>query len=61
MLNLKTKVTPAIKRATGTISISCRKYLSNIPRKHDIKELYRPRESTNVKRTKHSPHIVITE
>jgi hypothetical protein len=26
-------------RATGTISISLRKYLSNITEKHDIKEL----------------------
>jgi hypothetical protein len=30
---------PVILGATGTISKSFRKYLSNIPVKHDIKEL----------------------
>jgi hypothetical protein len=30
---------PVITGATGTISKSFRKYLSNIPPKHDIKEL----------------------
>jgi hypothetical protein len=39
MWNVKTKVTPVIIEATGTISKSFRKYLSNIPGKHDIKEL----------------------
>jgi hypothetical protein len=39
MWNVKTKVTPVIIGATGTISKSFRKYLSNIPGKHDIKEL----------------------
>jgi hypothetical protein len=39
MWNVKTKVTPVIIGATGTISKSCRKYLSSIPGKHDIKEL----------------------
>jgi hypothetical protein len=39
MWNVKTKVTPVIIGATGTISISFRKYLSSIPGKHDIKEL----------------------
>jgi hypothetical protein len=39
MWNVKTKVTPVITGATGTISKSFRKYLSNIPGKHDIKEL----------------------
>jgi hypothetical protein len=37
MWNVKTKVTPVIIGATGTISKSFRKYLSS--RKHDIKEL----------------------
>jgi hypothetical protein len=37
--NVKTKVTPVIIGATGTISKSFRKYLSSIPGKHDIKEL----------------------
>jgi hypothetical protein len=35
--NVKTKVTPVIIGATGTISKSFRKYLSSIPGKHDIK------------------------
>jgi hypothetical protein len=39
MWNVKTKVTPVIIGATGTISKSLRKYLSSIPGKHDIKEL----------------------
>jgi hypothetical protein len=39
MWNVKTKVTPIIIGATGTISKSFRKYLSSIPGKHDIKEL----------------------
>jgi hypothetical protein len=39
MWNVKTKVTPVIIGATGTISKSCRKYFSSIPGKHDIKEL----------------------
>jgi hypothetical protein len=39
--NVKTKMTPVIIGATGTISKSSRKYLylSSIPGKHDIKEL----------------------
>jgi hypothetical protein len=39
MWNVKTMVIPVIKRATGTISESFRKYLSNILGKHEIKEL----------------------
>jgi hypothetical protein len=39
MWNVKTKVTPVIIGATGTISKSFRKHLSSIPGKHDIKEL----------------------
>jgi hypothetical protein len=39
MWNVKTKVTPDIIGATGTISKSFRKYLSGIPGKHDTKEL----------------------
>jgi hypothetical protein len=38
MGNAKTKVIPVIIRATGNISKSLRKYLSNIPGNH-IKEL----------------------
>jgi hypothetical protein len=39
MWNVKTKVTPVITGATGTISKSFRKYLSSVPGQHDIKEL----------------------
>jgi hypothetical protein len=39
MWNVKTKVTPVTIGATGTIPKSFRKYLSGVPRKHDIKEL----------------------
>ena len=37
--NVKTKVIPVIIGATGTISKSFRKYMSNIPGKHEVKEL----------------------
>ena len=39
MMNVKTKVIPVIIGATGTISKSFRKYVSNIPRKQEVKEL----------------------
>ena len=39
MWNIKTKMIPVIIGATGTISKSFRKYVSNIPGKHEVKEL----------------------
>ena len=39
MWNVKTKVIPVIIGATGTISKSFRKYVSNIPGKRKVKEL----------------------
>ena len=39
MWNVKTKAIPVIIGATGTISKSLRKYVSNIPGKHEVKEL----------------------
>ena len=39
MWNVKTKVIPEIIGATGTISKTFRKYVSNIPGKHEVKEL----------------------
>ena len=39
MWNVKTKVIPVIIGATGTISKSFRKYVSNIPGNHKVKEL----------------------
>jgi len=39
MWNVKTRVIPVIIDATGTISKSFRKYVSNIPGKDEVKEL----------------------
>jgi hypothetical protein len=39
MWNVKARVIPAGTGATGTISKSFRKYVSNIPGNHDVKEL----------------------
>jgi len=39
MWNAKAKVIPVIIGATETISKSFRKYLSNIPVNHDVREL----------------------
>ena len=39
MWNVKTKVIPVIIGATGTISKTFRKYVSNIPGNHVVKEL----------------------
>jgi hypothetical protein len=49
MWNVKTKVITVIIGATGTISKSFRKYVSNIPGKHEVKEL----QKTAVLRTTH--------
>ena len=39
MWNVKTKEIPVKIGATGTISKSFRKYVTNIPGKHEVKEL----------------------
>ena len=39
MWNVKTKVIPVIIGATGTISETFRKYVSNIPGNHEVKKL----------------------
>jgi hypothetical protein len=39
MWNVKTRVIPVKTGATGTISKSFRKYVSDIPGNHDVKEL----------------------
>jgi hypothetical protein len=39
MWKVKINVIPVIIGATGTISKSFRKYLSNVPGKHEVKEL----------------------
>ena len=38
---MKPKLLPVITVATGTISKSLRQYLSNVPGKHEIKELHK--------------------
>ena len=50
MRNIKRKVIPVIIEATGTISYSFRKYLSNIPGKHENKGV------TENSRTGHCTH-----
>ena len=57
MWNVKTKAIPVIIGATGTIPKSFRKYVSNIPGNHEVKELQKTHighcthtsESTNIK------------
>jgi hypothetical protein len=39
MWNVKTRVTPVITGANGTISKLFRKYVRNIPGNHEVKEL----------------------
>ena len=39
MWNVKTKLIPVIIGATGTISMSFRKYVINMTGKHEVKEL----------------------
>ena len=39
MWNVKRKVIPVIIGATGTISKSFRKYVSNMPGNHEVKKL----------------------
>ena len=39
MWNVKTKVIPVIIGATGTLSKTFRKYVSNMPGNHEVKEL----------------------
>jgi len=54
--NVKTKVIPVIIGATGTISKSFRKYVSNIPGKHEVKEL----QKTAILGTAHTLRKVLT-
>jgi hypothetical protein len=54
--NVKTNATLVIIGATGTISKSCRKYLSSVPGKHDIKEL----QKTAILGTAHTLRKVLT-
>jgi hypothetical protein len=54
--NVKTKVIPVTIGATGTISKSFRKYVSNIPGNHEVKEL----QKTAILGTAHTLRKVLT-
>ena len=54
--NVKAKVIPVIIGATGTISKSFRKYVSNIPGNHEVKEL----QKTAILGTAHTLRKVLT-
>jgi hypothetical protein len=56
MWNVKTKVISVIIGATETISKLFRKYMSNIPRNHEVKEL----EKTAILGTAHILRKVLT-
>jgi hypothetical protein len=56
MWNVKTKVIPVIIGATGTISKPFRKYVSNIPGNHEVKEL----QKTAILGTAHILRKVLT-
>jgi len=56
MCNVKTKVIPVIIDATGTISNSFRRYVSNIPGNHEVKEL----QKTAILGTEHIIRKVLT-
>ena len=56
MWNVKTRVIPVIIGATGTISKSFRKYVSDIPGNHDVKEL----QKTAILGTAHILRKVLT-
>ena len=55
-MEFKSKVIPVIIGATGTISKSLRKYVSDIAGKHDVKEL----EKTAIFGTAHILRKVLT-
>ena len=56
MWNVKTKVIPVIIGATGTISKSFRKYVSNIPGNYKVKDL----QKTAILGTEHILQKVLT-
>jgi len=56
MWNVKSRVIPVITGPTGTISKSFRKYVSDIPGRHDVKEL----QETAILGTAHLLRKVLT-
>ena len=65
MWNVKTKVIPVIIGATGTISKPFRKYVSNIPGNHGVKELqkitilWNPQVQTDRTIANNKPDVII--
>ena len=55
MWNVKAKVIPVIKGATGTVSESLRQYLRNVPGKHEIKK----KQKTAILDTAHKVWVVL--
>ena len=55
--NVKAKVIPAATGATGTVSESLSQFWSNIPGKHEIKEL----QKTAILGTAHTLQIVLMQ
>jgi hypothetical protein len=56
MWNVKARVIPVIIGATGTISKSLRKYVSNIPGNHEVREI----QKTAILGTAHILRKVLT-
>jgi hypothetical protein len=56
MCNVKATVIPVVIGATGTVSKSFRKYVSNIPGNHDVREL----QKTAILGTAHILRKVLT-
>ena len=56
MWKVKTRVIPVIIGVTGSISKSFRKYISNIPGNHELKEL----QKTAIQGTAHILRKVLT-
>jgi hypothetical protein len=56
MWNVKARLMPAVIGATGTISKSFRKHMSNIPGNHDVREL----QKTAILGTAHILRKVLT-
>jgi hypothetical protein len=59
MWNVKTKVIPVIIGATGTISKSFRKYVSNIRVNHEVKELQKKSHIGHCTHTAESANVEI--
>jgi len=59
MWNVKTKVIPVIIGATGIISKSFRKYVSNIPGNHEVKERQKPATLGTCTHTAESANVEI--